>query len=205
MNTYECLMPRCHAEVYSRHDVCDDCWEDRHSQLTALPDLYVMTYAMLTPGSRMLEINAIHVAAVDPGVPINLVALDTLIWSADRLAGWADWALARQGRPKMESRWGTGRRFLEATQILQCHDHRFATTDFAGDYVLDVWTVYRRLVVQCLPTEPRSLMVPCPDCDMPTVITRHADEYAMCLTCGTVWPHSQLPMLRRHVQKAVQQ
>jgi len=205
MVTYECLMPRCHAEVYRRHDVCEDCWEDRRGQLTALPDLYVMTYAMLTPGSRIVDINQIHVAAVDPGVPINLVALDTLTWAVDRLRGWANWALSRQGREGLPLGYTMGKRFLMAVRTLQAYDHRFATTDFAGDYVLDVWTVYRRLVVQCLSTEPRSLMVPCPVCDVPTVLTRHADEYAQCLTCGTEWPHSQLPMLRRQTQKVVQQ
>jgi ribosomal protein S27E len=202
MNVYECLMPYCNAEVYARRDVCDICWEDRRGQLDALPNLYVMTYAMLMPGSRQMEISHIHVPQVDPGVPINLVALDSLTYGLERLGAWASWAAQLAGQPTFKLRvWTTGKTFLTVVETLQAYDHRFASKDFAGEYCLDVWTTYRRLVVQCVSSEPRSLGVTCPVCDMRTVLTRHADEYALCLTCATTWPHSQLPKLR-HAQRA---
>jgi ribosomal protein S27E len=201
MSTYECLMPHCHADVYERHECCDDCWEDRRGQLASLPDLYVMTYAMLTPGSRMQEIADIHVAAVDPAAPINLVALDSLMYGYQRLSGWAAWARRRAGAGDLRlSRHTSGAAFLTVVRVLQLHDGKLVR--WSGEYVLDVWTTYRRLVIQTLPAEPRHLSVPCPVCDCATVLTRHADEYALCLTCGTTWPHSQLPMLRRQAQRA---
>lgn len=197
MITYECLMPYCRAEVYKRRDCCEDCWADRHGQLDSMPDLYCMTYAMLMPGSSMLDISLI-VVDVWPGTSINLVALDTLQYGYDRLRAWATWL----SRGELNTaRVSNGRGFLRVVRLLQATDSRLATTDFAGDYVLDVWTAYRRFVMQCLPTEPRNLSVPCPVCRAATVLTRHADEYAFCLTCGTEWPHSQLPMLRRQAQR----
>lgn len=203
MTVYECLMPYCRADVYDRRGCCDDCWEDRRGQLASLPDLYAMTYAMLTPGSRLLDITLIVVKA-EPAAPVNLVALDTLQHSYDRLRGWAAWSLRlTSGEPLALRNATTGAGFLRVVRVLQLHDHRLALGDFAGDYVFDVWTAYRRFVVQCLSTAPRRLEVSCPVCDTRTVLTRHADEYALCLTCGTEWPHSQLPMLRRQAQRTL--
>lgn len=202
MNVYECLMPYCRAEVYERQACCDDCWEDRRALLWALPDLYVMTYAMLTPGSRQQEISTIHVASVDPAAPINLVAYDTLAYSYDRLAAWAVWTWSMTGRGQLALHHHTsGKGFLTVVHTLIQFDHRLALTDFAGAYVMDVWTAYRRMVVQCVSVEPRHLGVPCPECDAATLVSRHADEYVMCLTCGHTWPHSQMPMLRRQAQR----
>lgn len=202
MTTYECLMPYCRAEVYERQACCDPCWEDRRALLSALPDLYVMTYAMLTPGSRMQEIREIHVPALDPAAPINLVAYDTLAYSYDRLAAWATWVWASAGEGHLAlKRYTSGQGFLTVVRTLVQLDHKLALTDFAGAYVLDVWTAYRRLVVQCVSTEPRHLGAPCPDCDAATLVSRHADEFVMCLTCGNTWPHSQMPMLRRQAQR----
>lgn len=197
MNIYDCVLPWCHAEVYARGACCDDCWADRRGQLVGLPDLYAMTYAMLTPGSRLQEITTINVN-VDPAAPVNLVALDALQYGYQRLAGWAAWVyrLGRTGAPTL-ARYSTGAGFALVVGTLLEHDHRLATRDYAGEYVLDVWTAYRRLAVQCLPTGPRHLDVPCPDCGMATVLTRHADEYAVCLTCSRTWPHSKLPHLRQ--------
>lgn len=201
MTVYECLMPYCRTDVYSRHECCDDCWEDRRGQLDSLPDLYVMTHAMLTPGSRQQEIVDIQMTSVDPSAPINLVALDTLIYGYQRLAGWAAWACKMAGAPELRLvRLTSGAGFLRVVRVLQAHDGKLIP--YSGEYVLDVWTAYRRFIVQCLSTEPRNLAVPCPVCDAATVLTRHADEYALCLTCGTQWPHSQLPMLRRRAQRA---
>lgn len=202
MNVYECLMPYCRAEVYERHACCDDCWSDRHALLWAMPDLYVMTYAMLTPGSRQQEISTIHMASIDPAAPINLVAYDTLAYGYERLAGWAVWVWAIAGKGKLELRtYTTGKGFLTVVHTLLQLDHKLALTDFAGQYVMDVWTAYRRLVVQCVSTEPRHLGAPCPRCDAATLVSRHADEYVVCLTCGNTWAHSQLPMLRRQAQR----
>jgi len=202
VNVNECLMLHCRTEVYEHGACCDDCWNDRRNLLAALPDLYVMTYAMLTPGSRQQEINTIHVPAIDPAAPINLVAHDTLELGYARLSGWAVYASQRAGKiPPDLKVYTSGRGFLTVVQTLLAYDHKLALGGFAGSYVMDVWTAYRRLVVQCVSTEPRHLEPPCPDCGAATLITRHADEYAMCLTCGNRWPHSQLPKLRRQAQR----
>ena len=132
MNIYECLMPYCRADVYARGDCCEDCWADRVGQLAALPELYVMTYAMLTPGSRQQEINTIHMAAIDPAALINLVALDTLTYSYSRSAGWA--AYVYPCRLNLTG-YTSGRAFVTAVAILQEHDHKLALTTFAGGYV----------------------------------------------------------------------
>lgn len=202
MNAYECLMPYCRAEVYERQACCDDCWADRRALLWALPDLYVMTYAMLTPGSRQQEINTIHVPALDPAAPMNLVAYDTLVYGYDRLTAWAAWAtrLSGYGNPAI-SKYTSGRGFAIAVRVLLLTDHGFALKGYAGAYVFDVWTTYRRMVVQCVSTEPRHLGAACPDCGAATLLSRHADEHVVCLTCGNTWPHSQLPMLRRQAQR----
>lgn len=202
MNAYECLMPYCRAQVYTAQACCEDCWADRRGQLASLPDLYAMTYALLTPGSRQVDIGSIHVPALDPAAPMNLIAYDTLTYGYDRLAVWAALAhqLAGNGRLCL-SRYYSGRGFQEAARVLGVCDHRFALAPYAGAYVLDVFTAYRRLAVQCLPTEPRHLNAPCPDCHAATLITRHADEYVMCLTCANTWPHSQMPMLSRQAQR----
>jgi len=198
MMTYECLMPNCHAEVHRYHEVCDACWEDRRGQLVTIPELYVMVYAMLTPGSRMQEIGDIHVDKPESSVPFSLVAFDILECTHGKLGTWAMWALARAGLPSTDLLRGThGERLSYSVSVLCMMDHRFINTDFAGEYVLDLWKVYRRLVKHCLPTTPRYLEVPCPTCDNTTVVTRHADEYATCLTCTTVWPHSQLPHMSK--------
>lgn len=204
MTTFECLMPHCRADVYERHQCCDDCWEDRRGQLASLPDLYVMTYAMLTPGSRMQEIAGINVSQPFSAAPVNLVALDSLIYGYERLSGWAAWScrLAHVEEPVL-SRLTSGAAFMRVVNLLQAHDTKLAI-NYSGEYALDVLTAYRRFVIQCVPTEPRNLSVPCPVCDSSTVLTRHADEYALCLTCGTIWPHSQLPMLRRQAQRTAQ-
>jgi ribosomal protein S27E len=196
-------MPHCRAEVYRRRDVCDPCWEDRRGQLDALPELYVMTYSLLTPGSRIQDIPSIHVKRPDSGVPFSLVAFDALEHAYDRVDAWARWLWSIGARPVIMSpdvyNGTTGYKFNVAVSDLKAGDSRLATTDFAGDYVLDIWTVYRRLVMFCLPTAPRHLNVTCPVCDSTTVITRHADEYAACLTCATEWPHSQLPKISKRV------
>jgi ribosomal protein S27E len=192
MTTYECPMPRCREEVYRFREVCDSCWEDRRGQLIAIPELYVMTYALLTPGSRMEEIGDIHVDKPESSVPFSLVTFDILEQTHGKLGMWAMWALSRAGLRPGPVAATQGARVSESVSILREMDHRFINTDFAGDYVLDLWEVYRRLVKHCLPTSPRYLEVPCPTCDNTTVITRHADEYATCLTCATEWPHSQL-------------
>lgn len=194
VNVFECLMPYCRAEVYARGDCCEDCWADRVGQLESLPELYVMTYAMLTPGSRQQEINTIHMAAIDPAAPINLVALDTLTYSYSRLAGWA--AYVYPCRLNLTG-YTSGKAFVTAVGILQSNDHKLALTQFAGGYVLDVFVAYRRLVVQCVPNGPRHLDAACPDCAAATLVTRHADEYVMCLTCGSTWPHSFGQLIQR--------
>jgi hypothetical protein len=202
LSTYECLMPHCRAEVYRRRDVCEPCWQDRRPQLDALPELYVLTYAMLTPGSRIQDIPSIHVKRPDSGVPFSLVAFDVLEHAFDRVHAWAMWLWAKRGRraPVEGVYHGTtGYRFNVAVSDLKAGDSCLAITDFAGDYVLDIWTVYRRLVVFCLPTAPRHLNVMCPVCNCASVITRHADEYVTCLTCDTEWPHSQLPKISKRV------
>lgn len=200
MAVYECVMPHCRADVYRQRDCCDDCWEDRRGQLASLPDLYVMTYAMLMPGSRMQEISDIHVDRIDPPAPLNLVALDTLEYGYARLAAWAAWACRLANVEVLRlTRYTTGAGFLRVVHALQVYDSKLAI-GWSGEYALDVWTAYRRFAMQCLPTESRNLEVPCPVCFSISVLTRHADEYAMCLTCGTTWPHSQLPMLRRQAQ-----
>jgi len=198
MSTYECLMPNCREVVYRHRDVCEPCWQDRRSQLDALPELYVMTYAMLTPGSRIQEITTIHVEKPGSQVPFSLVTFDVLEYTFATIVGWSAWLRSTLG---LKEQWGftTGERFAYAAENLRRHDHRIGQTDFAGDYALDVWTVYRRLVVQCLPTEPRHLDAPCPTCENATVVTRHADEYATCLTCATVWPHSRLSIIGKRV------
>jgi ribosomal protein S27E len=197
VKVYECHLPYCRAEVYGRHAVCEDCWADRRRQLGALPDLYVLAHAMLTPGSRQQEISTIHVGPT-PSVPCNLVILDALTLGYQRLAGWATWAarLARTPEPELR-RHTSGQGFLTVVRTLLTHDHRLATTDSAGEYVLDVWVTYRRLLVQVVDTAPRSLGVDCPECGARTVLSRHADEYAICLTCAYVWPHSRFAALRR--------
>jgi ribosomal protein S27E len=195
MTAYECVMPHCRVEVYRRRDACEPCWDDRRTQLDALPELYVMTYALLAPGSRVQEITTIHVSKPDSTVPFNLVAFDTLEQAYAVVAGWWGWL-----RGARSTAWlTTGERFVYAVTQLRRYDGPLGRTDFAGDYVLDIWTVYRRLVVQCLPTAPRHLDLTCPTCDNATVLTRHADEYATCLTCRTVWPHSQLPIMSKKV------
>jgi ribosomal protein S27E len=201
MAIYECLMPHCRAEVYRRRDVCDPCWDDRRGQLDSLPELYVMTYALLTPGSRVQDIPSIHVKRPDSGVPFSLVAFDALEQAHDRMMAWARWLLATRGQQinVTQIQGGTGYQFNAAVAELRRGDGRLAMTDFAGDYVLDVWTVYRRLATFCLPNAPRHLNVTCPICDNVTVITRHADEYAACLTCATEWPHSQLSKISKRV------
>lgn len=193
----ECRLPYCHVEVDPWRDTCEDCWEDRKGQLASLPDLYVMTYAMLTPGSRQLDLNLINVRGIDPAAPISLVAYDALAHSYARLAGWAQWAARLAGLPRLNlTAYTTGRGFATVVRTLQAHDTRFAAATYAGDYVMDVWAAYRRMVIQCVAQEPRHLSVACPECEATSVVTRHADEYAMCLTCGTQWPHSQLSRLR---------
>lgn len=195
-------MPHCRAEVYRHRDVCDPCWADRRGQLDALPELYVMVYALLTPGSRIQDIPTIHVRRPDSGVPFSLVNFDALEYAYDRVMAWGRWVWERRGRPSMSAQFfhgTTGYRFSVAVYDLKVNDSKLATTDFAGDYALDIWTVYRRLAVQCLPTAPRNLNVTCPTCGHATVITRHADEYAACLTCATEWPHSQLSLISKRV------
>lgn len=194
MTTYECLMPHCRAETYRRRDVCDPCWQDRRPQLEAMPELYVMTYALLTPGSRIQEITTIHLAKPDSSMPFSLVAFDTLEHAYGAMVSWAAWLYAKNGL-KVTGKRTTGEMFSWAVDTLRRHDRHLGQSDFAGDYTLDIWTVYRRLALQCLPTGPRNLYVACPVCGAATVITRHADEYAACLTCATEWPHSQLPIM----------
>jgi ribosomal protein S27E len=198
MSTYECLMPNCQEVVYRRRDVCEPCWQDRTSQLAALPELYVMTYALLTPGSRIQEISTIHLSPPESQVPFSLVAYDSLEQAWGTLAGWASWLRSKTGDAFRQA-FTTGERFIISVDYLRRHDRHLGLSDFAGDYVLDIWTVYRRLAVQCLPTEPRHLATPCPTCENATIVTRHADEYAACLTCATVWPHSALSIIGKRV------
>lgn len=198
---YECLMPHCRAQVFGSGACCEDCWADRRSQLDALPELYVMVSALLTPGSRQQDIYTINLPSPDPAAPINLVALDSLTDGCGRLAAWADYVRRRAGQDRLLGPVTMGRTFRVAVGLLLAHDHRLALSVYAGGYVLDVWTIYRRLAVQCVDTAPRHLGAVCPDCASATLITRHADEYALCLTCGNTWPHSQLPMLHRTAQR----
>lgn len=195
MKIYECILPYCRAEVYDRNACCEDCWQDRRGQLASLPELYVMTYAMLTPGSRQQDIETIHVGSIDPAAPLNLVALDSLTYSYQRLAAWAMW-VCRPHKLQLHA-YTTGRGFLMVCRALYVHDSRLGRTDDAGQYCLDVWTAYRRLLVQVVPIEPRHLEVDCPECSSRTVYTRHADEYALCANCRTTWAHSQMPKLRQ--------
>lgn len=200
MNT--CLMHRCRADVLLDGDVCEDCWSDRRGQLASLPDLYLGAYAQLAPGAKAVDIMGVNVRSIDPAAPLNLVVLDTLNCGYAKLTTWATWAarLANLPRP-MFSRYTTGRSFLTAVHLLLQHDGRFALASYAGEYVLDIWTVYRRLVVQCVSTSPRHLGVACPSCHTTSVVSRHADEYAVCLTCGDEWSHSQFPKLRQIAQR----
>lgn len=201
MTTYECLMPNCRLEVYRPRDVCEPCWQDRRSQLTALPELYAMNYALLTPGSRLQEITTIHVEQPASSMPFSLVIFDTLEQAFGVIAGWGTWVRQKANVPYIPAH-TTGKRFALAVYDLTAYDYKIANAEYAGTYVMDVWTVYRRLVVQCLPTAPRHLSIACPVCDHATVLTRHADEFAACLTCATVWPHSQLPIMSKRGRAA---
>lgn len=198
MATYECLLPYCKAIVYDRNGVCEDCWAARLRQLDALPDLYGLCWDKLPTmrGFRPSEITA--TASPEAGLPINLTIHDALQWAYGKLAAWARWINQKaHGAEYLPAITVTAPRFAQTVRILRWHDTVMGTDPYGGVYVADVHQTYRRLVVLCQPTEPRHLDVTCPVCARTTVLTRHADEYAVCLTCASVWPYSQFPMLRK--------
>ena len=207
MSTYQCRMAYCVQETIRAKDVCEECWAYRRHLLAQLVDLFIYLRGMLAPGSRkdLLVLN--HSRAVAGQAPLNLTALDALDAARSTLESWAAYASTRAGSKEALSdrlaHRGSLERFRAAVEILDCHDHRFVSSFYAGDYVADLYKVHRRLVTLAAPCPTRKLQTACPFSDSSTVITRHTEEYAACLTCAATWAQSQIPTLESRPQSRV--
>lgn len=204
MSVYWCALPRCTEEVTLSGSVCDICWFDRERQLDEMVDLYVRVHALLTPGRDRVPCDFIRMPQVGSAAPLNMAAFTTLEFATKKLVGWAVYLEAMRGRiwrGLAELPWGPA--FAHAVHLLRRGDAYFAQASYAGDYVIEVYTAYRRLVELASPCESRRLRLPCVVCDCVSVVARNADEYAACLTCGTRWTQAQLLAVTRSAQNRI--
>lgn len=193
MSVYRCALPRCTEDVTVGGSVCDICWFDRERQLDAMIDLYVRTYALLIPGRDRVPCDFIRMPRVGSTAPLNMAAFTTLEFATKKLVGWATYLESRRGRAFTGlTSLGWGEAFACAVDLLRRGDAYFAQRSYAAEYVLCVYAVYRRLIELTAPCESRRLRLPCVVCSALSVVSRNADEYAACLTCGASWTQAQL-------------
>lgn len=207
MSVFRCRMPYCTDEVTRAKDVCEDCWSYRRHHLSELVDLFVFLREMLAPGSRTDLAALNRVRAATGQAPLNLTALEALDDAQKRLEPWAAYATTRAGYTVAFSETlahrGSLEKFRFVVEILGRYDHHFATAFYAGDYAVDLREVHHRLSVLAAPKPTRKLPVACPYCDSVTLITRHTDEYAACLTCAATWAQAQIPVLEQRASNRV--
>jgi len=201
MSEYVCRMPYCGEIVLRRGDVCEGCWTMRRVHLLELPDLYVRAYALLTPGSQAQALTTIHVSRPAAPVPFSLVIYDALEGAYATVLTWATYLCVETGMTLWVRSYVTGKGFAECVKLLREYDSCLANRSYVGDYVYDLYVAYRRLVTQTSSFATRRLSCACPSCDGGVVLSRNADEYAVCLTCGATWGHSQIPLLDRSTRE----
>jgi len=193
MSVYRCALPRCTEDVTMAGSVCDICWFDRERQLDAMVDLYVQVHALLTPGRDRVPCDYIRMPKMGSAAPLNMAAFTALEYATKKLAGWAVYLESRRGRAFTGLAgypWGPA--FAYSVDLLRRGDSFFAQHSYAAEYVITVYSVYRRLIEVAAPCESRRLRLPCVLCSAVSVVSRNADEYAGCLTCGGLWTQAQL-------------
>lgn len=191
--TYRCPMPHCQEDVLYRHSVCDYCWEAHHGELEALPGLYELVWQLLSPARRPPE--QIRVQGIDPAAPVDLSVHDDLQWSYVRLAAWTAWASSRKGEEFRPVLFASPHSFATMIKTLMDVDSCFARGNYGASYAQDLHNAYRRLLVRVVSTEARHLDATCPECGHESLVSRHADEYVVCVHCAHMWAYSQIPML----------
>lgn len=198
MSVYKCALPLCSEEVTESSAVCDIDWFDRERQLDLLVDLYVQVHTLLTPGRDRVPCEFIRMPVLGSRAPLNMTAFTALEFATKRLVGWATYLESRRGTVFAGlARLPWGEAFRRSVDVLQKGDQFFAQRCYAADYVISVYTIYRRLVELAAPCESRRLRIPCVVCSSLTVVSRNADEIAGCLTCGTRWTQAQLLAVTR--------
>lgn len=195
MSEWTCRMPYCDTAVGRPSDVCDECWEDRHRQLDELPGLWVLTHALLTPHRTVQEITGIRVSQPGPGVVFSMVAFDILEATYTTITDWAMVVMHSEETVRFASG-PNGTDLAAAVKTLRARDGKLGSWPHAARYVTDLYRTYRRLVAFVREDSAELIRKPCPVCDFTSVVTRHADEFAVCMTCHTTWPASRIRSLR---------
>lgn len=199
MSTFRCRMPYCTGETWQIRGVCDDCFLHRIDQLRGMGDLYARCYAQLVPGARIVAAERVRLPSPTGAVPLNIGVYDAMEYAAQVIGTWAN--LARPSRTHAYVKSWSGALFVANVKLLLRSDHRIVTSYVGPDYIHDVHSVYRRMVQIANPCESRRLTRPCPMCDNVSILARNAGEYAVCLTCGARWSHSQLLILEQQAHR----